>query len=118
MISAQRQDPARGLRVTIRSQEALFTHRVDITTRRPVLAHPPVDPEVRASPPVSARRARKRAMNDVRELGLGLSIASHIIDLHQGELQIELKSDGSNCYAVILPGHTRTIEPEPSGPPA
>jgi len=67
---------------------------------------------------VSARRARKRAMNDVRELGLGLSIASHIIDLHQGELQIELKSDGSNCYAVILPGHTRTIEPEQARPPA
>ena len=118
LISAQRQNPARGLRVTIQSQEALFTHRVDITTRRPVLAHPPVDPEVRASPPVSARRARKRAMNDVRELGLGLSIASHIIDLHQGELQIELKSDGSNAYAVILPGHTRTIEPEQARPPA
>ncbi len=118
LISAQRQDPARGLEVAIRSQEALFTHRVDITTRRPGLAHPPGDPEARASLPVSARRARKRAMNDVRELGLGLSIASHIIDLHQGELQIELKSDGSNCYAVILPGHTRTIEPERAGPPA
>jgi K+-sensing histidine kinase KdpD len=55
-------------------------------------------------------------MNDVRELGLGLSIASHIIDLHQGELQIELKSDGSNCYAVILPVQARTTEPSTAGP--
>lgn len=116
LISAQREDPTRGLLVTIRSQEALRTHRVDIATRRPFHAQPPVDPEVREIPPVSARRARKRAMTDVRELGLGLSIASHIIDLHQGELQIELKSDGSNCYCVILPGHARADEPVTAGP--
>ncbi len=102
--------------MSIRSQEELFTHRVDITTQR--LGHelPSVDTPGSAARPVSARRARKRAMNDVRELGLGLSIASHIIDLHQGELQIELKSDGSNCYCVILPGHARAIEPAAAGP--
>lgn len=122
LISAQRQDVAGDWRVSIRSSEELFTHRVDIATQRRVSEFPPVDTSGEAdgsvARPVSRRRARKRAMNDVRELGLGLSIASHIIDLHQGELQIELKSDGSNCYAVILPGHTRTIEPERAGPPA
>ena len=51
-------------------------------------------------------------------LGLGLSIASHIIDLHQGELQIELKSDGSNSYSVILPGHARATVPASAAPSA
>ncbi len=115
--SAQRQQAPGEWLVTIRSQEELFTHRVDITTQRLAHEFPQVDSPGSAVRPVSARRARKRAMNDVRELGLGLSIASHIIDLHQGELQIELKSDGSNCYSVILPGHARAIEPERAEPP-
>ena len=116
--SAQRQDSAGDWLVSIRSHEELFTHRVDITTRR--LAHPlsPADLSGGSIRPVSARRARKRAMNDVRELGLGLSIASHIIDLHQGELQIELKSDGSNSYSVILPGHARATVPASAAPSA
>lgn len=114
--SAQRQDAAGDLRVTIRSREELFTHRVDITSQRMGRAMPLVDASGSARAPVSARRARQRAMNDVRELGLGLSIASHIIDLHQGELQIELKSDGSNCYAVILPVQARATDPSTAGP--
>ncbi len=112
--SAQRQDPAGAFLVTIRSQEERLTHRVDITIQRRGQEPPRLDPwgqppghTVR---PASAHRDRQRAMNDVRELGLGLSIASHIIDLHQGELQIELKPNGSNCYAVILPGHAPAIE--------
>ncbi|MFN7122004.1 MAG: PAS domain-containing protein [Hydrogenophaga sp.] len=116
LISAQRRDSTGEWLVIIRSQEELFTHRVDITTQRFGHELPPVDLSGGAARPVSARRARKRAMNDVRELGLGLSIASHIIGLHQGELQIEIKSDGSNCYSVILPGHARAIEPERAEP--
>ncbi|MDZ4126701.1 MAG: hypothetical protein U1E02_21395 [Hydrogenophaga sp.] len=116
--SAQRQDPGGDWLVSIRSHEELFTHRVDITTRRLAQPLPPVDLSGGSTRPVSARRARRRALNDVRELGLGLSIASHIIDLHQGELQIELKSDGSNSYSVILPGHARAIEPARAAPSA
>ncbi len=104
--------------VVIRSKEELLTHRVDITVQQrsglPNLA----DMVDRKGQPAPARRARKRAMNDVRDLGLGLSIASHIIDLHQGELQIELKSDGGNCFSVILPGHARATEPDRAGFPA
>jgi PAS domain S-box-containing protein len=119
LISARRQDAACEWRVSIRSNEELFTHRVDITTQRLVLAFSSVDSPGdiagSAARPVSVRRARKRAMNDVRELGLGLSIASHIIDLHQGELQIELRADGSNCYSVILPGHARATDSPMAG---
>jgi len=122
LISAQRQDSAGAWRLSIRSHEELFTHRVDITTQRLAEAFPvvdaPGDTVGREARPVSARRARKRAMSDVRELGLGLSIASHIIDLHQGELQIELKADGSNCYSVILPGHARATDSPMAGPTA
>lgn len=104
--------------VVIRSKEELLTHRVDITVQQrsglPNLA----DTEDRKGQPAPARRARKRALNDVRDLGLGLSIASHIIDLHQGELQIELKPDGGNCFSVILPGHARATEPDRAGFPA
>jgi len=117
--SAQRQGAGPGdLLVVIRSHEELFTHRVDITARRrsEVSARDGVSTE--EGPPLSARRARKRAMNDVRELGLGLSIASHIIDLHQGELHIERKLDGTNCYSVILPSLTRAIEQERARPTA
>lgn len=116
--SAKREDAAGDLRVTIRSTEELFTHRVDITSQRVDRAVAPADAPAGARTPASARRARQRAMNDVRELGLGLSIASHIIDLHQGELQIELKSDGSNAYAVILPGQARAPGPTIAGPSA
>jgi len=114
--SAQRQGSVPGdLLVLIRSQEELFTHRVDITAQRrgPAPASS-VIPQGNTRP-LSARVARKRAMNDVRELGLGLSIASHIIDLHQGELQIERKFDGANCYSVILPSLTKAIELERTG---
>jgi PAS domain S-box-containing protein len=118
LSSTQRQDPGGDWLVSIRSHEELFTHRVDITTQQLAQPLPPVDLSGSSTRPVSARRARKRALNDVRELGLGLSIASHIIDLHQGELQIELKSDGSNSYSVILPGHARAIEPARAAPSA
>lgn len=104
----RRRLPAGGLLVVIRSHEELFTHRVDILTR--LCGAAPTGDSPRA--PVSDRTAQKRAMNDVRELGLGLSIASHIINLHQGELQIELRSDGSNCYSLILPGQARAFEGE------
>jgi PAS domain S-box-containing protein len=101
--------------VVIRSKEERFMHRVDITLQQrsglPDLSNT-VDS---TGQPASARRARKRALNDVRDLGLGLSIASHIIDLHQGELQIELKSDGTNRFSVILPGQARAIEPDRTG---
>ncbi|MDP3810355.1 MAG: PAS domain-containing protein [Hydrogenophaga sp.] len=119
--SVNRQGPVPGdSLVVIRSQEESFTHRVDITVQRRTPVHTAsvvasVDATTR---PLSPRRTRKRAMNDVRELGLGLSIASHIIDLHQGELQIELRSDGINCYSVILPGPNRAIELQPTGPAA
>lgn len=115
--SAQRQGSMPGdLLVVIRSQDELLTHRVDITVQRRGALPAPNGAAAEAGPPVSARRARKRAMNDVRELGLGLSIASHIIDLHQGELQIERMFDGSNRYSVILPSLTRAIELERTGP--
>lgn len=117
--SAQRQGAAPGdLLVVIRSHEELFTHRVDITAQRRGRVHGLDGASTEASPALSARRARQQAMNDVRELGLGLSIASHIIDLHQGELQIERKLDGTNSYSVILPSLMRVIEPERSGPKA
>ncbi len=121
LSSAQRQGAVPGdSLVVIRSQEDLFTHRVDITVQRRSPAHTTstVVAAVTAGLPMSARSTRKRAMNDVRELGLGLSIASHIIDLHQGELQIELKSDGTNCYCVILPGPNKATELQPTGPAA
>lgn len=121
LSSAQRQGSVPGdSLVVIRSQEELFTHRVDITVRRrgPLPTPSTVAAADTAGRPMSVRSSRKRAMNDVRELGLGLSIASHIIDLHQGELQIELKSDGTNCYCVILPGHNGAIELQPTGPAA
>jgi PAS domain S-box-containing protein len=119
LASAQRLNPVPGeLRLLIRSQEELFTHRVDITFARHSHWPPVTDVQPQAAAAVSARRARKRAMNDVRELGLGLSIASHIIDLHQGELHIELKSDGTQSHSVILPSLARAtgIERTPSRP--
>lgn len=118
LSSAHRQAARPGeLRVLIRSHEELFTHRVDITAR--LTRHGAATGEIRVSPTpaVSARRARQRAMNDVRELGLGLSIASHIIDLHQGELHVERKGDGVNCYTVILPSPTRASGVERNGTP-
>ncbi len=119
--SANRQGSVPGdSQVVIRSQEELFTHRVDITVQRrsPVPTTSGIATVEATTRPLSPRRTRKRAMNDVRELGLGLSIASHIIDLHQGELQIELKADGINCYSVILPGTNRAMELQPTGPAA
>jgi len=114
--SAQRQGSMPGdLLVVIRSQEELFTHRVDITARRRGALPALNGAAAEAGPPVSARRARRRAMSDVRELGLALSIASHIVDLHQGELHIERMVDGSSRYSVILPSLGRAIELERTG---
>ncbi|WP_332748429.1 PAS domain-containing protein [Hydrogenophaga sp.] len=121
LSSADRQGTVPGVSVVlIRSQEELFTHRVDIMVQRrsPVSSTSTVAAAATTRRPMSARRTRKRAMADVRELGLGLSIASHIIDLHQGELQIELRSDGANRYSVILPGPNRAIELQRTGPAA
>lgn len=108
---------SRELRVIIRSHEELFTHRVDITVQQTSPVPITGDTPDGSTRPESARRGRQRAMNDVRELGLGLSIASHIIDLHQGQLHVERKGNGINCYSVILPSLTRAIESERNGNP-
>lgn len=121
LSSADRQGSVSGdSLVLIRSQEELFTHRVDIMVQRrsPVPTASTVAAADTTRRPMSARRTQKRAMADVRELGLGLSIASHIIDLHQGELQIELRTDGTNRYSVILPSPNRAIELQRTGPAA
>ncbi len=115
--SARRHGPVQGdLLVLIRSREEQLTHRVDITAQRRrserAQAHHPVE----EGGLLPAPRDLQQGKNDVRELGLGLSIASHIINLHSGELQIELRTDGSNCYSIILPGHARARNPERTRP--
>lgn len=110
LSSAQRHGTVPGeCLMVIRSKEELSTHRVDITVQQRRLQPTVADTLASADQAMAVRRARKRAMNDVRDLGLGLSIASHIINLHQGEMQIELKSDGSNCFSVILPSVSRAM---------
>lgn len=121
--SAQRHGAASGeCLVVIRSEEEHHTHRVNIKvlqrSRAPSVAGGVAGGAGGTGSPASARLARKQAINDVRDLGLGLSIASHIINLHQGEMQIELKSDGSNCFSVILPSVQRVIAMDTKEPAA
>lgn len=42
-------------------------------------------------------------VDDVREVGLGLSIASHIIALHQGMLRIESRENTVHQCSILLP---------------
>lgn len=98
--SSQLHGISENLQIFIKSSQDSLSHRTDITADSGQLGSVDI---LRPHAQTSPSNTQRDAVHDVRDVGLGLSIASHIVALHQGELQIESSPQSLSRFSIILP---------------